>query len=326
MSETDEVKKQFILESSPHSHSSLTTQKAMFGVVIGLVPAMVASVIFFGARAAVLLGVCSVSCVASEALVQRLRKRKMAVMDGSALLTGILLALVLPPALPVYAAIIGSVFAIVIGKQLFGGLGCNIFNPALLGRAFLTGAYPVLLTTWSSPNFADATTSATPLAAMKFSQEGTPLLNLLLGNVSGSLGETSAVALIIGGAFILVFGYADWRIPTGMLGTVFCLGGLAWILGGGKYPSPAFHLLSGGLLIGALFMATDPVTSPVTKAGRWIFGVAAGVLVLLIRLWGGYPEGVMFSVLIMNSVRPLLDRWTIPRTFGQVKLDTKESR
>lgn len=307
---------EFLLRGSPHVHSPLTTRKAMFGVIFALVPAMVASLIFFKLDAVRLYLTCCVFCVASEALVQRFRGRKIAVFDGSALLTGILLAMILPPKLPIYAAAMGSIFAIVLGKQMFGGLGYNIWNPALLGRAFLTAAYPVAMTTWTQP-FTDATTQATPLAAMKYNQVGTPLMDLLTGNISGSLGETSALALILGGLFVVLAGYADWRIATGMLATVFCVTGLRFLAGAEGAASPVFHLLSGGMLIGAFFMATDPVTSPMTKAGRWIFGIGSGALVVLIRVFGGYPEGVMYAILLMNSVRPLLDRWTVPKTFGQ---------
>jgi len=317
MSEQERVS-EFILKSSPHAHSGLTTQKAMRGVLIGLAPAIVAAVFVFGVRALALILVCGAVCLGSEFACQKLAKGPITITDYSALLTGVLLALILPSNLPFYQAVAGAIFAILVGKMIFGGLGRNIWNPALLGRAFLMAAYPVDMTTYPALT-ADATTSATPLSAMKFSQIGTSISDLFFGNVSGSLGETSALALIIGGVFLLWFKYADWRIPTGMIGTVVAITGGAWMFSQGQFPSPLFHLLSGGLLIGAFFMATDPVTSPVTKRGRWIFGFGAGVFAALIRLKGGYPEGVMFGILLMNSVRPLLDRWTVPKTFGQIK-------
>lgn len=317
MSENERTS-EFILKSSPHAHSGLTTRKAMGAVIVALLPAIAASGIVFGYRALALIVICGAACVMTEGLFQSLTGRRVLVQDGSALLSGVLLALLLPANLPFYQAVVGSFFAMIFGKHLFGGLGRNIWNPALLGRALLMAAYPVTMTSY--PTLPDAITQATPLAAMKFNQEMTPVFRLLLGNVSGSLGETSAAALIIGGVFLLWLRYADWRIPTGMLGSVVVITGANWIIRQGEVASPLFHLLSGGLLIGALFMATDPVTTPVTRLGRWIFGIGAGVLVALIRLKGGYPEGVMFAILLMNSVRPLLDRWTVPKTFGEIKV------
>jgi electron transport complex protein RnfD len=267
--------------------------------------------------------------------------------------TGLLLALVLPPRLfPTQVAggsagaaeltwlgvvTIGAVFGIAIGKQVFGGLGSNIFNPALIGRAFLMAAFPTFLTTWTMPvtldavsaatsSAADAVTGATPLAAWKFAQHMTPLAKLFLGNIPGSLGETSALALLLGGLFLLVKRYADWRTPVGMLGTVAALTGGLWLYDPKHYASPAFHLLAGGLLLGAFFMATDPVTTPVTKVGRWVFGIGAGALTVLIRLKGGLPEGVMYSILLMNSVTPLVNRFTRPRQFGEQRRFRKVER
>ncbi|HNT34608.1 MAG TPA: RnfABCDGE type electron transport complex subunit D [bacterium] len=296
----------------------MTTRKAMLAVLLALLPAIVASGIVFGYRALALIVVCGAVCVITEAAFQYFTGRKVCIQDGSALLSGVLLALILPANLPFYQAVVGSAFAMLFGKHLFGGLGRNIWNPALLGRAFLMAAYPVSMTNY--PRLPDAVTQATPLAAMKFNQEPTSLLSLFFGNVSGSLGETSAVALIIGGVLLIWLRYADWRIPTGMLGAVIAITGANWVIRQGQVASPLFHLLSGGLLIGAFFMATDPVTTPVTKLGRWIFGLGVGFLVALIRLKGGYPEGVMFAILLMNSVRPLLDRLTVPKTFGQKRV------
>jgi len=288
----------------------------MRGVVIALLPAIGAGIYYFRMDAVYLLLTTVVASLASEALMQKILGKDIDISDNSALVTGVLVALVLPPGIPLYAAALGSVFAIVVGKQLFGGLGKNIFNPALIGRAFLVAAYPVLMTTWTDPVGFDAVTSATPLAAAKFSGEMTPLWRLFIGNISGSLGETSALALIVGGLYLLVKGYMDWRIPAGAIASLLALSALIWGLNPEVFSPPLFHLLAGGFLIGAIFMATDPTTSPVTKSGRWIFGIGVGVITLVIRTWGGYPEGVMFSILLMNAFRPLIDRFTVPAPFG----------
>lgn len=288
----------------------------MRGVVIALLPAIAAGIFFFRLDAVYLLLTTILASLGSELLMQKILGKELDITDNSALVTGILVALVLPPEIPLYAAGLGSVFAIVIGKQLFGGLGKNIFNPALIGRAFLVAAYPVLMTTWTKPSGFDAITSATPLAAARFDGIMTPLWRLFVGNISGSLGETSALALIIGGVYLLVRGYIDWRIPAGAIGSLLGLSALIWGINPGQFSPPIFHLLAGGFLIGAIYMATDPTTSPVTKSGRWIFGIGVGVITLVIRSWGGYPEGVMFSILLMNAFRPLIDRFTVPAPFG----------
>jgi len=238
-------------------------------------------------------------------------KSEVTIMDGSAALTGLLLALCLPPSFPFFAAILGSIFAITIGKQIFGGLGYNIFNPALVGRAFLAAAFPVHMTTWT-------VTSATPLAAMKFSHQLTPYWKLLMGNVGGCIGETSALLLLLGGIILTLPG-KRWQIPLSYLGTVFVLGGIFWLINPAQYPDPLFHLLAGGLMLGAWFMLNDPVTSPITKKGMVIFGLGAGILVVVIRLFSGLPEGVMYSILIMNAFVPLINRYTRPRILGRKK-------
>lgn len=304
------------LSYSPHIHKGTKTSRVMRGVVIALLPAIGAGIYYFRMDAVYLLLTTVVASLASEALMQKILGKDIDISDNSALVTGVLVALVLPPGIPLYAAALGSVFAIVIGKQLFGGLGKNIFNPALIGRAFLVAAYPVLMTTWTNPVGFDAVTSATPLAAAKFSGEMTPLWRLFIGNVSGSLGETSTLALIVGGLYLLVKGYMDWRIPAAAIASLLALSALIWELKPEVFSPPLFHLLVGGFLIGAIFMATDPTTSPVTKSGRWIFGIGVGVITLVIRTWGGYPEGVMFSILLMNAFRPLIDRFTVPAPFG----------
>jgi electron transport complex protein RnfD len=217
---------------------------------------------------------------------------------------------------------LGSIVAITIGKHVFGGLGYNIFNPALLGRAFLQASFPVAMTTWTNPNTiqltnVDAVTTATPLGLFKFEGVLTKHFDLLFGNIGGSLGETSAIAIIIGGVFLIVMRYADWRIPVSILGTVIVLAALFWFIDPVKYPDPLFHILSGGLLLGAFFMATDMVTSPVTVKGSWIFGIGAGIILVMIRNYGGLPEGVMYSILLMNSLTPIINRYTRPRYFGE---------
>jgi len=310
------MKDKFVISSSPHISGALTTSRVMWGVVTALIPVMIASIIFFKFLALKLIVTCLLSCIATEAIIQRLRNREVTISDGSAVITGLLLAMVLPPSLPLWVAVVGSIVAIGLTKQLFGGLGYNVFNPALLARAFLMAAFPAMLTRWTAPLTLDAITGATPLGLMKFSHIQTPYLDLLIGNVSGSLGETSAVAILIGGIFLIAKGYADWRIPLGFLATAAIFGGILHGVDPSVYPTVPFHILSGGMLIGVLFMATDPVTSPVTKKGRWIFGIGCGILAITIRSWSGLPEGVMYSILLMNSVTPLINRYTKPKRFG----------
>ncbi|PIE33880.1 electron transporter RnfD [candidate division KSB3 bacterium] len=313
----------FVISSSPHIESEDTVPKIMYTVVLALIPAMVCAVIFFGLRALLLLVTCVGSCMLTEYIFQRVRKKPVTLNDWSAVITGILLALVLPPKLSLLSAALGSVVAIAIGKQVFGGLGYNIFNPALVGRAFLQATYPVDMTTWVKPFYytasADSISAATPLAMMKFEAQSTVFWKLLIGNIGGCLGETSVIAILLGGAYLIYKQYSEWRIPAAYLGTVFVLGGIFWMMDSGKYPNPFFHLLSGGLMLGALFMATDMVTSPVTRTGCWIFGIGAGILVVIIRLFGGLPEGVMYSILFMNALTPMLNRYTKPKVFGQRK-------
>jgi len=310
------MKERLIISVSPHQKEKVNSTKVMRGVTCALIPAVIASIYYFRLRAFLLILVCIAGTVLTEAIFQKLRRKSVTVYDGSAVLTGLLLALILPPTLPLWAGFLGAVMAIVLGKQLFGGLGHNIFNPALIGRAFLMASFPVMLTTWIKPGFFDAVSTATPLAMMKFSHNITPTIELFLGNTAGSLGETCAVALIIGGLFLIIKKYMDWRIPLTYLGTVFILSGILYLINPAHFATPWFHLFSGGLMLGALFMATDPVTSPVTKKGRYIFGVGCGLIVILIRNWGGLPEGVMYSILLMNAFTPLINRYTVPVQFG----------
>jgi electron transport complex protein RnfD len=237
-----------------------------------------------------------------------------------------------------WMAALAGFFGIAFGKLMFGGLGYNVFNPALLGRAFIQAAFPVAITTWPAPsghwwslrgdNFAwpfmhprtiDAITAATPLGLMKFEGKDTPVINLLLGSTGGSLGETAALVILLGGAYLAIRGFLNWRLPVGMLVTVAALSAMLHAVNPARYPSPLFELLSGGLMLGAVFMATDPVTSPMTNTGRWIFAVGAGALVLIIRIWGGLPEGVMYAILLMNTLTPFINRATQPRVFGTVR-------
>lgn len=307
--------KKYKVSSSPHTLSELTTSRIMWGVIIALIPALIASVYFFRYLAMKLVLVCIISCIVTEVAIRKLRGKKITISDGSAVITGILLAMVLPPALPAWIAIVGSVVSIGLGKELFGGLGYNIFNPALIGRAFLMAAFPTALTHWTNPVTLDAATRATPLGLMKFEHIATNMTDLFFGNVSGSLGEASALALIIGGSFLFIKKYADWRIPLSYLITVVIFGGILNIINPSN-PTVLFHILAGGFLLGAIFMATDPVTSPVTKLGRWIFGIGCGVFTIIIRMWSGLPEGVMYAILLMNGLAPLINRLTKPRRFG----------
>jgi electron transport complex protein RnfD len=299
-----------VVSSSPHIRSEETVQRIMLDVIIALLPAAAASVYFFGMGTLAIMLTGILAAVATEAAIQKIRNKPVTINDGSAVITGLLLALTLPPALPLWMVAAGAVVAIGIGKQVYGGLGCNPFNPALVGRAFLIVSFPVHMTTWISP--LDGVTSATPLGMMKMEGIKTGYMELFLGNVGGSLGETSALLLVLGGAYLIYRGVIDWRIPVSYLGTVAAL---TMILG----HDPLFHVLAGGLMLGAFFMATDMVTTPLTKLGRIIFGIGAGVLVVIIRLYGGYPEGVLFSILLMNIFTPIIDKFIRPRVYGEVK-------
>lgn len=305
------------ISPGPHIFEKKSTAKTMRDVIIALSPAILASVYFFRARAIILLLVCVGSCVIFEGGLQFLMKRKITVFDGSAVVTGVLLAMVMPPSLPVWTCVLGCFIAIGLAKQLFGGVGSNIFNPALLGRAFLMAAFPAFMTRWNAPFTLDTMTEATPLGMVKFGHNlSINHRDLFTGNVSGSLGETSAVALIIGGAYLLIRKTIDWRIPSAYIGTVLLVSFIANLIAPDIYAGPLFHILAGGLLLGAFFMATDPVTSPVTKTGRWVFGIGCGLITMVIRLWGGLPEGVMYSILLMNAITPVLNRTTRPRRYG----------
>jgi electron transport complex protein RnfD len=314
-----------LVSSSPHFHAPDSVPKIMWTVSATLIPAVVMGVIYFGIAAALMITACIVSAVVTEVIADKMKGKALTIGDGSAVLTGLLLALTLPPSLNISAGILGSVFAIAIGKQVFGGLGYNIFNPALLGRAFLQASFPVAMTTWTYPGTQkysqiDAVTAATPLGQFKFEKILTSYGDLFVGNIGGCIGETSAIAILAGALILLLLKYADWRIPVGFLGTVFILGSAFWIVDPKSYPDPVFHILAGGLMIGALYMATDMVTSPITPLGTWIYAVGCGIFLVVIRLFGGLPEGVMYAILLMNGFTPLINRKTRPRIFGEVNI------
>ncbi|WP_333653992.1 RnfABCDGE type electron transport complex subunit D [Dissulfurispira sp.] len=334
-----EVKKehQLIVSVSPHIKSEETTSRIMWSVNASLLPATVMGAYFFGPRAVFTVAISIIAAVLSEYIFQKALKKKVTVTDGSAFLTGLLLGMNLPPSIPIYIPIVGSFVAVVITKQLFGGLGFNVFNPALIGRAFLLISFPRLMTIWKEPTAAfvqlDAKTTATPLGILK--EEGVEKLmevfgdkinlyaQLFVGHRAGSIGETSSIALLIGAAFLFYRGYISWHIPISFLGTAAVM---AWIFGakGALFAGdPIVHLLSGGMLLGAFFMATDYVTCPSVKKGQILFGIGCGFLTMLIRLKGGYPEGVMFAILIMNCFSPLIDRGFKTKVFGAIK-QTKE--
>ena len=319
-----------VLAPSPHFRSRMTIESAMYGVILALLPGIAVGIYYFGPNALRVLFLSVLGCLFFEGVALKLRGKDLAPLrDGSALLTGILLAMNVPAGLPSWMVLVGAGVAIGLGKQVYGGLGYNPFNPALVARIFLLISYPVAMTSWPEPKpfsfYLDAVTKATPLGNMKTTVMMTGKLTEsvdvgfvkpLLGNVGGSLGEISAVALLIGGIYMLVRKIITWHIPVSFLGTVFVLTGIAWLVNPERYASPLFHIVAGGLMLGAWFMATDYVTSPVTGKGMIIFGVGCGILTVAIRLFGGYPEGVAFAILLMNGATPIIDRYTRPRIFG----------
>ncbi len=322
---------------SPHIRDRVNVEYLMFSVVVALIPALIGSVYFFGIRALIIIILSSLSSLLFEGLAQKAFGRRITIGDGSALITGLLLAFNLPPNVPYFIPIIGSAFAIIIVKQFFGGLGYNFINPALAARAFLVVSWPSFMTKgFLPPRFGslsgiDGITQATPLTLLKDTRLMNPtaypklvsqfsslpvLKNLFFGSVGGSLGETSAFLLLLGGVFLLINRVIDYRIPLSYLATVFFLSLLHKILFQNAV-SPLFHLFSGGLILGAFFMATDYVTIPITPKGRVIFGIGCGILTMLIRLFGGYPEGVCYSILFMNVLTPFIERYTKPRIYGR---------
>ncbi len=318
-----------IVTASPHIRSQDSVPRIMWHVVASLVPVVVASALFFGVSALLQVTV----AVLFALLAERATGKGGAIADGSATITGLLLGLTLPAGLPLWMTALGSSFAIVFGKSVWGGLGQNVFNPALVGRAFLQAAFPVAITTWPQAGgsffalrgdlFAipfthprpAAITSATPLGLLKFEHHGTALRDLVLGTTGGSIGETAALVILAGGLYLAWRGWLNWRIPLSILATVTVVSSIIHLADPSK-PDPLFMLFSGGLMLGAVYMATDMVTSPVTNRGRWVFGVGIGVLVVVIRVWGGLPEGMMYAVLFMNALTPFINRATQPRVFG----------
>lgn len=324
-----------LISPSPHIHSGDSIEKNMYGVLIALIPAFICSVVFFGMGAIIVTLTSVIACLFFEYVIQKfILKRQPTIWDGSALITGVLLAFNVPSNLPVWIIIIGALVAIGIGKMSFGGLGCNIFNPALVGRVFLLISFPVQMTTWPlaqgfNSSYVDAATGATPLSllkeAVKSGQSVNSVLtddgfvgygNMLLGNMGGSLGEVAAFALLIGFAYMLVRKIITWHIPVTIFLTVFIFSGILNVCDPEQFATPLFHLLSGGLMLGAIFMATDYVTSPMSHKGMIIYGAGIGVLTVLIRQFGAYPEGMSFAILIMNAFTPLINRYCKPARFA----------
>lgn len=299
----------------PHIRSGFTTRNIMYIVMLSLLPAGLAGVYIFGLNSLRVVIISMISCAVSELIFLMFRNRDpKIVLDGSALLTGLLLAYNLPPEVPFWLPVIGGAVSIILGKQIFGGLGHNIFNPALVGRAFLQISWPVYMTTWKNPRWAvDAISTATPLA-----REGVrnfTYMDLFLGNHGGCIGEVCILMLFLGAAVLLFTNIISYHIPAGFIGTVMLL---TWVFGGeGLFKGDVvFHLFSGGLVLGAFFMATDYVTRPLTRKGKIIFGIGCGILTVVIRLKGSYPEGVSYAILFMNAMVPLIDRYTKTRIYG----------
>ncbi|MFO8173176.1 MAG: RnfABCDGE type electron transport complex subunit D [Longimicrobiales bacterium] len=331
-----------LLTASPHLKSPDSTPRIMWNVVGSLVPIVAVAVYYFGPSALLVMA----AAVAGAIGVEWIFGKDRSLWDGSAAITGILLGLCLPAGFPLWMAFLGGAFGVAFGKLVFGGLGQNPFNPALVGRAFLQAAFPTAITTWPSTqmewgawkgaNFAaplltgdapDVVTSATPLGLWKFEGEITDLFSLMMGNTGGSLGETAGILILICGGYLALRKYLNWRIPAGIFLTVFVFSEILYLIDGQAFPPPFFMLFSGGLMLGAMYMATDMVTSPVTNLGAWIFAVGIGFLVVLIRVWGGLPEGVMYAILFMNAFVPFINRATQPRVFGHFpEKKVKEAR
>lgn len=324
------------ISSSPHIGKGTSVVAIMKTVVWALVPVAVFAVYAFGLGALLVLTTSVFACVLTEHFLCKFSRKESTVSDWSAVITGLLLGLTLPPVFPLWMTFFGGVVSIALGKFIFGGLGYNVFNPALVGRAVLQAAFPVAITTWY-PAFADnrfytltsstltlpfmepqvdGTTSATPLSAFKFDHITADSSDLILGSVSGSAGETCALIIILGGIYLIVRRMMNWRIPLSILGTVFLVSSIFYLFDSNTYPSPVFMLFSGGLMLGAVFMATDMVGSPITSLGVTIYGIFIGILVVVIRLWGGLPEGVMYAILLGNAVSPQIDKIIRPRVYG----------
>ena len=323
------------VSGSPHIHGDSSVKKIMYTVVMAMVPAMLVSVYFFGLDALRVLLISSLACLFFEWLIQKyLIKGPVTINDGSALVTGILLAFNVPSNLPIWILLVGAFISIGMGKMSFGGLGKNPFNPALVGRVFLLISFPVQMTSWPAPKLLfgsitspDAMGGATPLGFLKEGLKNQTVPELmkdmpdyameLIGFIGGSLGEVSVIALLLGAIYMLVKKVITWEIPTAYIGSVIIFTGILWLVNPDMYISPVFHLLTGGLILGAFFMATDMVSSPISSKGQILFGIGAGVITILIRIWGAYPEGVSFAILIMNAFTPLINRGFKPKHFGE---------
>ena len=311
------MKSNLKVSGSPHIHKKASVSRIMWTVVISTIPAGIAGVIIFGLDALWIILAAVIAAVSSEWVFGILSKRKVTVLDGSAVITGIFLAYNLPSGVPLWLPVAGAIFSIGVGKAVFGGLGQNIFNPALVGRVFLMASWPKYMTTFPKPFSYDAVTSATPLAMLKEGKilEHIPYLDLFFGNRGGCIGEVCILALLIGAAILLIKGYITWHIPVTY---IFTTALLTYIFGAGQFfhGDWLFHILSGGLILGAFFMATDYVATPLTPKGQVIFGVGCGLITAVIRLWGGYPEGVSYAILMMNAATPFIDRYTRNRIYG----------
>lgn len=321
-----------IVSLSPHVHGGDSVQKNMYGVLIALVPALLVSFYMFGLGAVIVTLTSVMACIFFEWAITKfiLKRERTTIMDGSAAVTGILLAFNLPSNIPLWIIVVGALVAIGIAKMTFGGLGCNPFNPALAGRIFLLISFPVQMTSWPVPgqlaSYTDAETAATPLSLMKQAVHGNAgalaqlpdSLDLFLGNNPGCIGEISALALLLGLAYMLWKKIITWHIPVSILATVFVFTGLMHLAAPTTYASPWVHLFTGGLMLGAIFMATDYVTSPMTRKGMVIYGIAIGFLTVVIRLFGSYPEGMSFAIFIMNAFTPLINTFCKPKRFGEV--------
>lgn len=322
------------VSGSPHVHTDQSVSKIMYGVIFSLIPAMLVSFYFFGLAAILVTLTAVVSCLAFEYVIQKyLIKGPATIGDGSAIITGILLAFNVPSSLPLGMVVIGSAVAIGMAKMTFGGLGKNPFNPALVGRVFLMISFPVEMTSWPKPasfstQLTDVVTGPTPLDILKgglargetvteIMPQVPDYVNLLMGNMGGSIGEISAIALILGGIYMLIRKIITWHIPVAYIGSVIIFSGIFWLIDPTHYVDPLFHLITGGLMLGALYMATDMVTSPMSPVGMIVFGIGCGVLTMVIRLFGAYPEGVSFAILIMNAFVPLINRAFKPKRFGE---------
>jgi len=317
-----------LLQSSPHVRDTESVRAIMYTVVIALIPAAAAAVLFFGLHALVIMVVSVAGCLAFEAAALKVAGKPLrpALTDGSAVITGLLVAMNLPSEIPIWMVLVGALVAVVLGKHVYGGLGNNPFNPALVARVFLLISFPTAMTSWPETTFqagaADAVTAATPLGLLQM--EGAAAANLavgywdlFVGNVGGCLGETSALALLLGGLFLIVRRVISWEIPVTFIATVALFTGIAFVVNPDGNVDPVWHLLSGGIMLGAWFMATDMVTSPVSRRGMLVFGIGCGFFTSVIRMFAGYPEGVSFAILIMNGLVPLIDRYFKPTRFGE---------